>query len=188
MALLNFTSSIRLTKSINSSRGEWAQQEYVLPSTYKGGDAEFVVTKQQASCLDWNNFCSLNGKRQQFNSFNSTFIQNSTNTSISKHTAQSCGWRPVLTFHETTRIKYESANTNSKSNLVLCSCIEIKQSVSNSEAKCRNSNKLNRYPCFNRGKKGNNYLSIKEDETCATKMVIPPIPNKCYSFELRLSS
>ena len=50
MALLNFTSGIRLTKSINSSRGEWAQQHYVLPSTYKGGDAEFVVTKQQASC------------------------------------------------------------------------------------------------------------------------------------------
>ena len=38
-------------------------------------------------------------------------------------------------------------------------------SVSSSEAKCRNSNKLNRYPCFNRGKKGNNYLPIKEDET-----------------------
>ena len=28
--------------------GEWAQQQHVLPSTYKGGDAEFVVTKQQA--------------------------------------------------------------------------------------------------------------------------------------------
>ena len=48
MALLNFTSGIRLTKSINSSRGEWAQQHHVLPSTYKAGDAEFVVTKQQA--------------------------------------------------------------------------------------------------------------------------------------------
>ena len=46
MALLNFTNGIRLTKSIISSRGEWAQQQYVLPSTYKGGDAEFVVTKQ----------------------------------------------------------------------------------------------------------------------------------------------
>ena len=56
MALLNFTSGIRLTKSINSSRGEWAQQQYVLPSTYKGGDAEFVVTKQQASCLGWSHF------------------------------------------------------------------------------------------------------------------------------------
>ena len=42
--MLNFTSGIRLTKSINSSRGEWAQQQYVFPSTYKGGDAEFVVT------------------------------------------------------------------------------------------------------------------------------------------------
>ena len=63
MALLNFTSGIRLTKRINSSRGEWAQQQYVLPSTYKGGDAEFVVTKQQASCLGWSHFCSLlNGK------------------------------------------------------------------------------------------------------------------------------
>ena len=63
MALLNFTSGIRLTKSINSSRGEWAQQQYVLPYTYKGGDAEFVVTKQQASCLGWSHFCSLlNGK------------------------------------------------------------------------------------------------------------------------------
>ena len=51
MALLNFTSGIRLRKSINSSRGEWAQQYHVLPSTYKGGDAEFVVTNQQASCL-----------------------------------------------------------------------------------------------------------------------------------------
>ena len=57
MALLNFTSGIRLTKSINSSRGEWAQQQHVLPSTYKGGDAEFVATKQQASCLDWYHFC-----------------------------------------------------------------------------------------------------------------------------------
>ena len=27
---------------------EWAQQQHVLPPTYKGGDAEFVVTKQQA--------------------------------------------------------------------------------------------------------------------------------------------
>ena len=51
MALLNFTINIRLRKSINSSRGEWAQQHHVLPSTYKGGDAEFVVRKQQASCL-----------------------------------------------------------------------------------------------------------------------------------------
>ena len=79
--MLNFTSGIRLTKSINSFRGEWAQQHLVLPSTYKGGDAEFCVRKQQASCLGRNNFCSLNGKRQQFNSFNSTFIQNSTKTS-----------------------------------------------------------------------------------------------------------
>ena len=62
-------------------------------------------------------------------------------------------------------IKYESTNTNRKSNLVLCSCTEIKQSVSSSKAKCRNINKLNRYPCFNIGKKGNNYLPIKEDET-----------------------
>ena len=62
MALLNFTSGIRLTKSINSSRGEWAQQHHVLPSTYKGGDAEFVVTKQQASCLGWSNFVHLMGK------------------------------------------------------------------------------------------------------------------------------
>ena len=82
MALLNFTSGIRLTKTVNSSRGEWAQQQYVFPSTYKGGDAEFVVTKQQASCLGWFHFCSLlNGKRQQYNSFNSTFIENSTNKS-----------------------------------------------------------------------------------------------------------
>ena len=44
-----------------SSRVEWAQQQYVLPSTYKGGDAEFVVTKQQASCLGWS---LLNGKIQ----------------------------------------------------------------------------------------------------------------------------
>ena len=43
--------------------GEWAQQHHVLPSTYKGVDAEFVVTKQQASCLGWNNFFPLNGKR-----------------------------------------------------------------------------------------------------------------------------
>ena len=56
MALLNFTSGNRLTKSINSSRGEWAQQHHVLPSTYKGGDAEFVVTKQQAPCLGWYHF------------------------------------------------------------------------------------------------------------------------------------
>ena len=56
MALLNFTISIRLRKRINSSRGEWAQQHHVLPSTYKGGDAEFVVTKQQASCLGWSIF------------------------------------------------------------------------------------------------------------------------------------
>ena len=34
----------------------------MLPSTYKGGDAEFVVTKKQASCVGWNNFCPLNGK------------------------------------------------------------------------------------------------------------------------------
>ena len=75
MALLNFTSGIRLTKSINISRGEWAQQQHVLPSTYKGGDVEFVVTKQQASCLGWYHFCSLlNGKREQYNSFHSTFI------------------------------------------------------------------------------------------------------------------
>ena len=60
MALLQFSGGIlRLTKSINSSRGEWAQQHHVLPSTYKGGDAEFVVTKQQASCLGWSHFCSL---------------------------------------------------------------------------------------------------------------------------------
>ena len=65
VALLNFTSGIRLTKSINSSRGDWAQRQHVLPSTYKGGDAEFVVTKQQASCLGWSHFCSLlNEKRQ----------------------------------------------------------------------------------------------------------------------------
>ena len=82
VAQLNFTSGIRLTKTINSSRGEWAQQQHVLPSTYKGGDAEFVVTKQQASCLGWYHFCSLlNGKREQYNSFNSTFILKSTNTS-----------------------------------------------------------------------------------------------------------
>ena len=31
--------------------GEWAQQHHVLPSTYKGGDAEFVVAKQQAIVL-----------------------------------------------------------------------------------------------------------------------------------------
>ena len=43
MALLNFTSGIRLTKSINRSRGEWAQQQYVLLSTYKGGDADVWV-------------------------------------------------------------------------------------------------------------------------------------------------
>ena len=61
--------------------------------------------------------------------------------------------------------KYESTNTNRKSNLVLCSCTEIKQSVSRSEAKCRHSNKLNRYPYFNKGNNGNNYLPIKEDET-----------------------
>ena len=55
--------------------GEWVQQQYVLPSTYKGGDAEFVVTKQQASCLGWSHFCSLlNGKRHQYNSFSSAFI------------------------------------------------------------------------------------------------------------------
>ena len=47
-----------------------------------------------------------------------------------------------MTFHEKTMIKYESANTNRKSNLVLCSCTEIKQSVLRSVAKCRNSNKL----------------------------------------------
>ena len=46
MALFNFTSGIRLTKSINSSRGEWAQQQHVLPSTYKGGDAEFCCKKE----------------------------------------------------------------------------------------------------------------------------------------------
>ena len=75
MALLNFTSDIRLTKSINNFRGEWAQQQYVILSTYKGGDAEFVVTKQQASCLRWSHVCSLlNGKRQEYNNFNSTFI------------------------------------------------------------------------------------------------------------------
>ena len=79
--MLNFTSGIRLTKSINSSRGGWVQQHHVLPSAYKGCDAEFCVRKQQASCLSWNNFCSLNGKRHQFNSFNSTFILNSTNKS-----------------------------------------------------------------------------------------------------------
>src|SRR5215216_7531853 len=47
----------------------------------KGVMLSFVVTKKQASCLGWNSFCSLNGKRQQFNSFNSTFILNSTNKS-----------------------------------------------------------------------------------------------------------
>ena len=46
MALLNFTNGIRLTKGINSSRGEWAQQQHVLPSTYKGGDAEFCCNKE----------------------------------------------------------------------------------------------------------------------------------------------
>ena len=60
--MLNFNSGIRLTKSINSSRGEWEQQQYVLPSTYKGGDAEFVVTKQQASCLVGTFFHYLMGK------------------------------------------------------------------------------------------------------------------------------
>ena len=58
-----------------SSRVEWAQQKYVLPYTYKGGDAEFVVTKQQASCLGWYHFYSLlNEKTEQYNNFGSTFI------------------------------------------------------------------------------------------------------------------
>ena len=48
MALLNFTSGIRLRKSVNSSKGEWAQRHHVIPSTYKGGDAKFVVTNKQA--------------------------------------------------------------------------------------------------------------------------------------------
>ena len=45
-----------------------------------------------------------------------------------------------------------------------------------SEEKCRNSNKLNRYPCFNRGKKGMNYWPIKADETCGHKNGNPANP------------
>ena len=45
-----------------------------------------------------------------------------------------------------------------------------------SEAKCRNSNKLKSYPCFNRGKKGINYWPIKEDETCGHKNGNPANP------------
>ena len=55
--------------------GHGTCQQHVRPSTYQGGDAEFVVTKQQASCLGWYHFYSLlNGKREQYNSFGSTFI------------------------------------------------------------------------------------------------------------------
>ena len=137
MALLNFTSGIRLTKSINSFRGEWAQQQYVLPSTYKGGDAEFCVRKQQASCLGWNNFCSLNGKRQQLNSFNSTFIQNSTNTSsttsqstLDHHVDESRYWPFLNKIWKNSRGGLErNPDTYMKiHDLLLCSSTKIKQS------------------------------------------------------------
>ena len=121
--MLNFTSGIRLTKSINSSRGEWAQQKYVLPSTYKGGDAEFCVRKQQASCLGWNNFFSLNGKRQQFNSFNSTFIQNSTKRSST--TSQRAQHHHV---DETKILNNSQGRLEANLDLLLCSSTKITQS------------------------------------------------------------
>ena len=129
MALLNFTSGTRLTKSINSSRGEWAQQQYVLPSTYKGGDAKFFVTKQQASCVDWSHFCSLlNGKRQQYNSFNSTFIQNSTNTSsttpqstLHHHVDESRDWPFLTKIWKSSRGGFErNPNTYMKISISFC--------------------------------------------------------------------
>ena len=137
MALLNFTRGIRLTKSINSSRGEWVQQHHVLPSTYKGVDAEFCVRKQQASCLGWNNFCSLNGKTLQFNSCNSTFIQNSTNTSsttsqstLQHHVDESRYWPFLAKIWNDSRGRLErNPNTYMKiHDLLLCSSTKIKQS------------------------------------------------------------
>ena len=95
---------------------------------------------------------------------------------VAQHLKTHCTQDQLPTYHDAHKITYESANTNRKSNLVLCSCTEIKQSVSRSEAKCRNSNKLNRYPCLNRGKKGINYWLIKEDETCGHKNGNPANP------------
>src|SRR6266496_242695 len=81
VALLNFTSGIRLTKSINSSRGEWAQQHHVLPSTYKTGDVEFAVTKQQPSCLGWSHFFHyLMGKDSN------TLLQDAANATLRSET------------------------------------------------------------------------------------------------------
>ena len=140
MALLNFTSGTGLRKSINSSRWEWVLQKHVLPSTYKGGDAEFVVTKKQASCVGWNNFCSLNGKIQHFSKI--------VPIKVAQHLKAHC---TIMWMKDGIDFSWPRFETTREEDLKEIS-IHIWKSISFcavppklSEAKCHNSKKLNRF-------------------------------------------